>query len=649
MDSSFDDPCVAPSDETSLLTLTENKSATFSSSGDPCVDFFFQIVPDTPSSKITFLLGEAWKLDALTALKLVFHLRGVRGTGKSNKLAFYTCSSWLHQQHPKTLLANLYSVPKFGYYKDLLEMVFREVEGPDETEKRLAEKEIHDANKQAAKASGRSKSPIIGRQRARRPVRASGEKGYWARKGEAARKAKEAGALQDREVRIAASLEQDMIKKEMASQLRKQKREDMALRIQTKLREDPEFASLHEAVAEIFAKQLVADKKALEAKKDFDISFAAKWCPSLQKSYDLRTGLHHAIASRLFSKDEFVHLDEDKRTLAAVEKMRKEFIVPLRQALQVPEIYMSANKWDELPYERVPSVAMSNLVDHFVKHDNDRYLKFLENVIAGKKKVAAGALLPHKVVKEAVQGKGKPKGVLAEVQWKRMVSDLKESGSKLSSSLAVCDVSGSMSGTPMDVCIALGLLVAELSDEPFKNHICTFSSKPEIHLVLGTTLAERYTFTKCMDWEMNTDFQKVFRNLLDLALASNLPKEKMVKRLFVFSDMEFDAASANPWETDYVMITKMYEAAGYGEPPEIVFWNLRDSESTPVLSNQKGVALVSGFSKNLLKIFLDENAEALTLESEEQDQNKGEPQFDPKDVMMKALTGELFEDLKVVD
>ena len=37
-----------------------------------------------------------------------------------------------------------------------------------------------------------------------------------------------------------------------------------------------------------------------------------------------------------------------------------------------------------------------------------------------------------------------------ELQWKSYVSNLKESGT-LSNALAVCDVSGSMSGQPMEV------------------------------------------------------------------------------------------------------------------------------------------------------------------------------------------------------
>jgi hypothetical protein len=46
-----------------------------------------------------------------------------------------------------------------------------------------------------------------------------------------------------------------------------------------------------------------------------------------------------------------------------------------------------------------------------------------------------------------------------------------------------------------------------------------------------------------MRWDMNTDFQAVFDKLLCVAVAGNLPPERMVRKLFVFSDMEFDEAS----------------------------------------------------------------------------------------------------------
>lgn len=52
-----------------------------------------------------------------------------------------------------------------------------------------------------------------------------------------------------------------------------------------------------------------------------------------------------------------------------------------------------------------------------------------------------------------------------------------------------------------------------------------------------------------------------------------------------------------------------YAAAGY-KLPQIVVWNLAASQiggqkSTPVQFNEAGVALVSGFSGQLLKLFMD--------------------------------------------
>ena len=41
------------------------------------------------------------------------------------------------------------------------------------------------------------------------------------------------------------------------------------------------------------------------------------------------------------------------------------------------------------------------------------------------------------------------------------------------------DVSGSMSGTPMEVAIALGILVSEITSPSYANRCLTFSSRPE--------------------------------------------------------------------------------------------------------------------------------------------------------------------------
>ena len=107
----------------------------------------------------------------------------------------------------------------------------------------------------------------------------------------------------------------------------------------------------------------------------------------------------------------------------------------------------------------------------------------------------------------------------------------------------------------------------------------------------------------------------------------------MIRTVFVFSDMEFDMASARPWETDYQAIRRKFRDAGYGDVvPQIVFWNLRDSLSTPVTSTQKGVAMVSGFSKNLVKLFLENDGVV-----------------NPEAMMAAAIAGEEYQKLAIFD
>ena len=58
--------------------------------------------------------------------------------------------------------------------------------------------------------------------------------------------------------------------------------------------------------------------------------------------------------------------------------------------------------------------------------------------------------------------------------------------------VALSDVSGSMSGTPMMVSIALGVLISEMASPAFKNKVLTFESSPRWHtLVEGSGIVEK--------------------------------------------------------------------------------------------------------------------------------------------------------------
>lgn len=579
------------------MGFTENFSPTFLSTGNPCLDLFFHIVPGTPSDSLIQRLKLAWSYNPLTTLKLICNLRGVRGTGKSDKNGFYTAALWLHQNHPKTLACNLTSFSDFGYFKDFPEILFRvlglthvpkikkkvkEYDHPFRTKKKFKKSFNHRQKKKSSSS---------------------------------------------------ASLEMQEREKQVSGELRVRKKTEMASKALERYNRDPDYRFLHDRVSDLFADHLKSDLEYLNAGNPNKISLAAKWCPSLDSCFDRATLLCEAIARKVFPKEkysEYSELEEAHYAYRVRDRLRKEALVPLRRALELPEVFMGANRWNELPYHRVASVAMKTYKEHFLKHDECRFKEYIEKVKSGDAKIAAGALLPHEIITSLEDGDG---GEIAELQWKRMVEDLSKEG-KLNNCLAVCDVSGSMHGTPMEVCVALGLLLSELSEEPWKGKVITFSNNPQLHLIEGDDLKSKREFVNRMDWGMNTDFQKVFDLILNVAVQVKLSKDQMIKRVFVFSDMEFDQASSNPWETDYMVIKRKYEESGYGEAvPEIVFWNLRDSRSTPVAKNQNGVALVSGFSKNMMKLFLDGK----------------EDQLSPEAVMEAAISGEEYKKLVVLD
>ena len=94
-------------------------------------------------------------------------------------------------------------------------------------------------------------------------------------------------------------------------------------------------------------------------------------------------------------------------------------------------------------------------------------------------------------------------------------------------------------------------------------------------------------------WGWNTNFNAVFLKLiLPLAVQHNVPKDQMIKRIFVFSDMQFDEAdarastsrdAATEWKTNHDVIAEAYARAGY-DVPELVYWNLCPTRETGMVS-----------------------------------------------------------------
>jgi hypothetical protein len=267
------------------------------------------------------------------------------------------------------------------------------------------------------------------------------------------------------------------------------------------------------------------------------------------------------------------------------------------------ERHQSLGTWEAINFSHVPSVAMKKQKKAFMNHLPEQFRTFLSAVMAGKAKMNSKGVQAHELIRSYMHGL--PADAATDAQWHAMIARLRAAG-LFEDTVALCDVSGSMGGVPMEVSIALGLVVSELSAEPFKNKVITFSAVPQWHEVKGATLSEKVSSLSRAHWQQNTDFIAVFKMILAEAKVYRLRPEQMIKKIFVFTDMQFDSATnSGHYNTAFDVVKEMYTAAGYAMP-QLVFWNLRDTHTSfPVRKDTPGVALMSGFSAEMLKLFLD--------------------------------------------
>lgn len=264
----------------------------------------------------------------------------------------------------------------------------------------------------------------------------------------------------------------------------------------------------------------------------------------------------------------------------------------------VVESKMCANKWGEVNYESVPSIAMKNYSNAFGRRDVDRYKQYIDDVNAGNANINAGVLYPHDVIKR-METIGDLDVVVA--MWNGLKNYMDGCKERI---LPVCDASASMlcnNGLPMYVSIALGLYISERNEGIFKNAFMTFSETPTLQYVAGN-IVERVRQIKSSDWGMSTNLQATFDLILNKAKESKVPADEMPTKLLIISDMEFDEAISG--DTNINEIIKKYKESGYSMP-EIIFWNVAGrAGNVPAQKNQENVGLVSGFSPSILTSIL---------------------------------------------
>lgn len=305
-------------------------------------------------------------------------------------------------------------------------------------------------------------------------------------------------------------------------------------------------------------------------------------------------------------------------------KQYRKTLSKLRNQISIIETKLTEKRYEDIDYSKIPSKAGMQYRQAFFRNDETRYTTFLDSLSKGDVKVNAGTLYPNDIVGKIMDsrwtGLSQSEIKLFEGQWQNLPNFI---GEKTEESIVMADVSGSMSGTPMNVAISLAMYIAERNKGSYKDHFLTFSAKPQLVKIQGTNIADKVNNISRAEWAMNTNIESALQTILDVAVKDQLANDEVIKKIYIVSDMQFDSATRGHGNI-FGNMKQKFASYGYNFP-NIVFWNVNAYSNQPMTMNEQGVQLVSGFSPSILAQLL--NADGKT----------------PYDFMLEVIDSERYE------
>ena len=360
------------------------------------------------------------------------------------------------------------------------------------------------------------------------------------------------------------------------------------------------------------------------------ISLLAKWLPSENAS----------------SKETKRYANIIRNGLGMTSREYRKMLSKMREYIDVVERKMSAKEWVDINYEAVPSRANLIYNSAFLRNDEDRRRLYLGALEKGEAKINASVLFPHDIVHKYAYSYNRVDAAL-EGMWKALPDTVKGCGNTIvvadGSGSMQCNVGGNSGVTALEVANSLAIYFAERSSGEFKDKYITFSERPQfVDLSQGKNLREKLIVARQYNEVANTNIEAVFDLILSTAVNNHMRQEDIPANILIVSDMEFDSCATSgapatrssygwymssrvrPTEALFETIAKKYAAHGY-KLPRLVFWNVNSRTRTvPVKNNDLGVALVSGFSVNIVKMVMSNKT-------------------DPYECLLETLNGERYK------
>ena len=327
------------------------------------------------------------------------------------------------------------------------------------------------------------------------------------------------------------------------------------------------------------------------------------------------------------SEDSRMLANKTRAAFGLNHRQYRKMLSALRARINVVERLMSAGKWDEIEFDKIPSKAGFIYRNAFARHDIERMksekpVRTYEDFMKDEKTtVNAKDLYPYEVVAKAYKltrdagysyWRDYHNFEIANSTERNAINkywdNLKDyfNGCSLDA-LCMIDTSGSMWGeeasAPINVAISLGLYAAERARGPFAGHYISFSSRPQLIETVGVDFCDKVQRIYKTNLCENTNIEAAFDMLLNTAIKNRCTQDDLPKSIIVISDMEFDSQHGYYGRRDNTLmenISTKWAQYGY-QMPHLVYWNVQARHDNVPMDVKDGVTLVSGFSPVLFE------------------------------------------------
>ena len=324
-----------------------------------------------------------------------------------------------------------------------------------------------------------------------------------------------------------------------------------------------------------------------------------------------------------------------RKTRIALDLSSKDYRVllsHLRKRVNIVEEDMSAGKWDKIKYEELSKSARMKYSKAFLKHDKERYLKFLEeNAITDEKEEEDNESYfePYDVINELSYNLSEYDKTFYINEWKR----LKNSYKKNTEDTLVClglnkKYSKEYIKSPAFCAgISTALYFLDNNKEKFKKYIITMNPKPNFKKITKTDLVDRILEVEEASLTHELNVEAALDLVLFAAIKNDISADKIPKRLLFIMDSKCNLKFRADKEEksvqyflspeEYARIKAKWTKSNY-PIPDLCFWKIDGvHENSKIIVDDNGFQYASGYSHEVFKFIVQgEKVSSNSIEDE---------------------------------